>query len=323
MNTHTTGTPLRIRTVDDVLGVIPGLLGFHPEESLVVVVIADGLVEVTARLDLADATLVAEAGAADPLETLWSCYPDASFLVVVYTASAEQAWPVLDRVTEALDRLDVLLLVHADGTHWYDRPWGDGTPYDVRASALAAELAFRGLPVRSQRGDLERMIEPAWSPDEVVEALEQLELEHLGRPALRARAAGLHAEAMSAPRTLTLPEALLLAIAAHDPEFTDDVVLGLTRDNAATAVGLWVQVVQGTSPGTSGPALVLLALAAWVSGQGALQVVCLTRASTLVPGHPWLEFCDLTNRDVVPPSAWDDLRTDFVLARREVEIPTL
>lgn len=314
-----TEAPLRIRTEDDLLGAVPGLLGFHPEESLVVIVLADGLVQVTARLDLVEL----DRPGTDPLEALYDRFAGASFLVVAYSASPARAWEALDQVARALADADVLLLLHADGSRWYERPWSDGTPYDPRTNALAAELAFRGLPVRPRRAELERLLEPAWTPDEVVAALGSLELEGQSREELIARATTLHAVALAEPRRLALTEALVLAIAAHDDAFCDEVVLGLTRANAAAAVELWVQVVQGTSPGTSGPALVVLGVAAWIAGQGALQVVCLTRASGRAPGHPWLAFCDLTNRDVVPPSCWDDLRTDFVLARRGDDVPTL
>lgn len=44
----------RIRDLHDLLGVIPHLLGFHPDESLVVLVVVDGQVQLTARADLGD-----------------------------------------------------------------------------------------------------------------------------------------------------------------------------------------------------------------------------------------------------------------------------
>ena len=318
-----TPAPLRIRSVEDLLGVIPGLLGFHPEESLVVVVVEGGLVQVAARLDLAEFTGAPDEGAPAHLVPLCRRYPDASYLVVAYSSWPEQAWTALDRAGDALDGCDVLQVLHADECQWYETPWGEGTAYDARASAFAAEVAYRGLPVRSGRHDLERLLDPAHEPADVLAAVESLGLDQEGPAGLRARATTLHREVLAGARPLTLPEMLVLALAAHDADFADEVVLGLTRDNAARAVDVWVQVVRGTTPGTSGPATVLLGMAAWIGGQGALQVVCLTKAAALVQGHPWLAFCDLTNRAVVPPSCWDSIRTDFVLARRGADVPTL
>ncbi|MEZ5088888.1 MAG: DUF4192 family protein [Micropruina sp.] len=44
----------RVHHVDDMLGIIPHLLGFHPSESVVLVAVVDGIVELTARADLED-----------------------------------------------------------------------------------------------------------------------------------------------------------------------------------------------------------------------------------------------------------------------------
>src|SRR5690348_10551730 len=53
---HTDKPTLRIHGPVDLLTGIPYLLGFHPNESLVLVGLTHGALAVTARLDLADAT---------------------------------------------------------------------------------------------------------------------------------------------------------------------------------------------------------------------------------------------------------------------------
>jgi hypothetical protein len=47
-----TPTRLKVRRPDDLLAVIPYLLGFHPDESLVAVFVRSGRVILTARMDL-------------------------------------------------------------------------------------------------------------------------------------------------------------------------------------------------------------------------------------------------------------------------------
>ncbi|MDQ6849192.1 MAG: DUF4192 family protein [Actinomycetota bacterium] len=54
---HTTDSPsLQVRGPADLLAAVPYLLGFHPQESLVIIGLADNRVVVTARLDLTDVT---------------------------------------------------------------------------------------------------------------------------------------------------------------------------------------------------------------------------------------------------------------------------
>ena len=53
MSPFETPPRLSVRTVDDLVGLVPYLIGFHPRDSLVVIMLCDGQVEVTARVDLA------------------------------------------------------------------------------------------------------------------------------------------------------------------------------------------------------------------------------------------------------------------------------
>jgi hypothetical protein len=52
--TMTENSILRISGPADLLGAVPYLLGFHPQESLVIIGLADRQVVVTARIDLVD-----------------------------------------------------------------------------------------------------------------------------------------------------------------------------------------------------------------------------------------------------------------------------
>jgi hypothetical protein len=52
----------------------------------------------------------------------------------------------------------------------------------------------------------------------------------------------------------------------------------------------------------------LLGMAAWQTGDGALQVVCLEEIDLVDPELPLAAVLDWLNADVVPPSAWPDVR---------------
>src|SRR5438046_7564085 len=47
-----TQTRLKVRRPDDLLAIVSYLVGFHPEESLVAVVVRSGRVRVTVRMDI-------------------------------------------------------------------------------------------------------------------------------------------------------------------------------------------------------------------------------------------------------------------------------
>ena len=54
MSQDTSSPVTRVRSLSDLLGVVPHLLGFHPDESMVLIVIEHGHVLMTARTDLVD-----------------------------------------------------------------------------------------------------------------------------------------------------------------------------------------------------------------------------------------------------------------------------
>ncbi|PZQ43557.1 MAG: hypothetical protein DI570_29080, partial [Phenylobacterium zucineum] len=84
---------LAVRSVDDLIGLVPYLIGFHPEDSLVVMLLEDGRVLVTARVDLA---AVADLVALDALlARLFDRFPHAEGWFMAYTDDHELAWGVL------------------------------------------------------------------------------------------------------------------------------------------------------------------------------------------------------------------------------------
>jgi len=85
MTTNSSAPLARIRDLHDLLGVIPHLLGFHPDESLVIIVLDGAQVQVTARVDLTD---VATGGQVEMLmDRLLLRWPSATVWLVGYSAS--------------------------------------------------------------------------------------------------------------------------------------------------------------------------------------------------------------------------------------------
>ena len=81
-----------VTSLTDLVEVVPSLLGFHPHESLVLLAIRDGMVQLTARTDLFDAP------PARALAPAWHRLPGAHFVVIAFSADAGCAWWGLDDV---------------------------------------------------------------------------------------------------------------------------------------------------------------------------------------------------------------------------------
>ena len=300
--------PLRAHGLPDLLNVIPSLLGFHPTDSLVVVCIKGRRVVVTARVDL---TAVATPSAADAcFASVWERFPGSSCLAVAYSPDAVAAWGALEALAMATPWDVPVDAVHVDGERWYCSDEDEGRPYDPSASALAAEAAYRGVRVLPDRDALAATLAPSLTQAEMADALESViasRPEHTVATAL-----ALASSVMRRPRVPTPQEASTLAVAAFSPAFVEAVVTGIDSATAERAVSLWTSVVRATPEFAGAAASVVLAMAAWVAGDGALLNVCLERAAPHVGDSQWFRFLDIAVRAALPPTQWDAVRSELL-----------
>lgn len=299
---------LVVRGIGDLLDVVPALLGFHPADSLVAVLLVDGRVKVTARLDLCDAT---DAGHLDlSLGPLLSRFPSATWFWVAYTSDAGAAWEALEVAVSFLPWEVDFETVHVADHRWFLSPDDPGVSHDPTCSALAAEAAYQGLRVLPDRNEIARTLRSVAKDDDLERALAGVI--RLQPAEAVSRALELVTASMRTGAAIDLGAAALLAVAAHSPRFADAVITGIDRANARRAQQLWAGVVRGTHARTGGAAAVILGMAAWVSGDGALQNVCLDLAEPFVPESPWFRFLELANRVALPPSEWEGVRLDLL-----------
>jgi hypothetical protein len=115
-----TPRPFRIKSPADLLALVPCVLGFHPEESIVLVVTAGEAGQLHARLDLPrDDEEVSEV-----VQTLLMAVSRAEALqvaLVAYGADDGRVSDVVDLLVLELDVLgvDVLLAIRAEDERWY------------------------------------------------------------------------------------------------------------------------------------------------------------------------------------------------------------
>ncbi|QIK71102.1 DUF4192 family protein [Propioniciclava coleopterorum] len=300
--THPT-SPTTIRTMTDLVEVIPTLLGFHPCDSIVVVAVEDGHVLVTARADLPRE----EERLAPALDSLWRRYPRALFLLLGFCADPAVAWATLARVDADLPATTERRYLVVGDDRWFDAPDGEGTPYDRLGNVHVARAAFEGRPVRRSRAELAALIETSRTPEEVAASLRRVEASLQDDGDLLGRAEALLAAHLADPGELDLDDVTLLCLASHDDGFLDRHLWGMTPQEARVQQRLWLQVVRASVPSCRGGALVALGLTSWLCGEGALQVVCLEALGRVAGPPGWIDLLDLVNTAALSPNHWDAL----------------
>lgn len=297
-----------VRSLTDLIEVVPILLGFHPHDSIVVLAVEDGAIRLTARADLTD-------DPSDGLAAVWRRLPRAQLIVLAATVDADRAWYALGQVNDAIPRAVDRILLHADGEFWFEHRSDEGTPYDAVGSIHLARAAYSGRPVRASRDDLYRLVEPHRSAAELTASIERVASRSQTMSEVVGEALALvegHDEVVG---ELDIDDATILCLASHDPEFLDAVLLSTASENADARRSLWLQVVGGSVPQCAGGALVAVALAAWLTGDGALQSVCLEAMLDRPAPLDWVEVLDGLHRDAVPPQEWDHLRAHLLSKR--------
>ncbi len=322
---------LRMQHPGEVAELIPYLVGFTPEESLVVIVTRNGRVEVTARADLDG---IQQPGATeDLLDRIWSRFPDSDAFLVAYTEDHTAGWNTLHRADAHLAGLADRQTMLVDGDTW-ELPDGETGTIDP-AGQIATQAANYGLKLRPSRSDLQAAFASAPDSDQLAGRVGAV-LDTLPRPRdteaiLRLTADLLHRhlpEPADDPRQaaahVPLDDAIKLAVLAQNPSAQSFAVLSITRDNAPEHLALWRDVVnQVPEYGAEAP-LYLAGMAAWVSGDGASAVVALDRSVDLSRGEQPTGQVRLLSQlidQVVPPSTWEAIRED-VLASADHRVRT-
>lgn len=303
---------LTAQSPEEVLAAVPYLLGFHPQQSFVVVALRGTRVVFTARVDLTYALWEADRLArvvdnnhADALILLGFCEP------------TTESRDLLADLAELFRDFRIHDLLLSDGERWWSLLCDDpdccpveGTAYDISTTRFAAAAVAAGLPALPSRAELVRRVEgPTEDTDvqEVRAAFEEVLPDLAGWSAQerRGRIRRLIAR-YNTSRGLSDSECAELAVLSHDPVARDEVLGRLRRVDAPRQVALWNRVVDRSLPPFEVAPLCLLGLVAWLSGNGALQVVCMERAERINPGFSMLSLLNDIHDQAIPPTRWDE-----------------
>jgi hypothetical protein len=311
-----TANTLRLRSPADVVSAIPYLVGFHPDDSVVVLGFG-GLGDAYAvRLDLTAADVLIEHVSGLVARR------DSPYVVVAGYGSGDRVTPVVDRVRRALARHGVeprdVLRVEERRFWSYLCSEPGCCPVEGRVvddGPVVAEAVAAGLTALPDRADLVRSVEPVGG-------------ERMRRATERAkrRLAGWAGEAPAAVADRMATEGVRLvrailrrAAAGAGPPPSDEEVawLGVLMVNLRVRDEAWVRMREGDldvhirlwrdvlrrvrEPYAPAPAC-LLAFAAWRTGDGALANIALDRALAADPHYTMARLLRELFISGLPPS---------------------
>ncbi len=327
-----------------LIAALPAVLGFVPENSLILVSLDSGELGSIMRIDLGERLvdriehLVDVAAAAEP---------DAAIAVIV---DADGAWcpgcneehrELCEMLGEALAQHDIALwAAHvvdrvALGGRWHcaDGCGANGGVDDPSASPLAAAAVLDGRRLYPRRADLQAVVaadDPAHSAG-LAGAIEQQavmrEAAHRADPVGCCRRdvekAMAAAARVAGGQSLADAELAELSCALSDVQVRDTLYALAVGENADAAESLWAVLSRTLPQPWRVEPLVLLAFSAYARGDGPLAGVSLEAALCCEPDHRMAGMLDMALQSGLRPEHIRDLAvTGYRLAKRlGVQLP--
>lgn len=305
---------LAVNTVEDLVGLVPYLLGFHPEESLVVIVLEHGQVAVTARVDLA--AVVGPVALDDLLGRLFERFPCAEGWFLAFSDDDALAWEVLGSCVEVVGADRIGRLIQAGSTSWRADGLEGPTGATTATSPAAAQATVLGMPARRSRRELARMIVGPPAQELAGLAVEtEVRLAEVAALSARARR-GMLKGLLRTPADCAVTDCVRLAVLADQPAGQVAALRHLASGNAHQQLALWTQVARHSLAAYRPTVLSLLGFAAWQTGDGALQVVCLEALERAGTWSPLAGLLGWVNASVTPPQEWEQVRPALLTVLR-------
>lgn len=315
---------------------MPALLGFVPENSLVLVALHDGQMAGVIRLDLSDALhrqmgyLAKVAANAQPSKVI-AVFVDAGGAQCdtcddEYHEAAEELRAELAEYGIELYATHVVDRVEAGGRwHCPDGCGANGLVEDPTSSPLTVAAVLEGRRIFRGRDELaavtavddERMAAVSVAIDESLAArLDRADTaaDWVQRDIAAARAA---AERVAAGQQLDATEIAAVGCSLTDVMVRDTLYALAVGDDAGEAEMLWTELARTLPPLWRVEALVLLAYTAYSRGDGPLAGVSLESALRIDPTHRMASLLDMALQSAMGPEQIRRLAvTGYQLAQR-------
>jgi hypothetical protein len=322
-----------VRTPSELIAMVPHLLGFHPQESLVVV--PTDRPGPIARIDLPrtpdDRQIVAHS-----LVTGYRASPG-GVVILAFSSNEDATRAAVDVVTARSS--GVLHITDSMRIHngaWLSHTTGDrGIVNADDVSRFAADAVLRGrvMPAQS-RDNLAthlRSGDPAPLGHHLAAALQASDA-ITGKPVELAAEARWMAmritEFVATQQPLADRDAARMLADVQQTPLRDTALRLIEHDDASTHVALWTDLTRRAPDEAKTPAAELLGFSAWLSGDGARAWVALDQV-TDIENRPLAVLIGHALTHAVPPSAWttpvgppDFSTADATASDRRVTLPT-
>jgi hypothetical protein len=324
---------VKVGSAEGILAVVPHLLGFHPDHSLVVLGISGphGRIRLAFRYDLPEppdralsAEIAAHAAAVLAREHL-------TVAMVIGYGPGQAVTPVTDVAVPALRSAGIILndvLRVDEGRYWSylcENPQccpPDGTPCDPAGHPAAAALEAAGLAARTNRAALaDTLTRTAEATGPMAQAVERARrraarliedslhatpdgdilqsIADAGRRSVRLAVAQYRRGAQLAD----LDEVAWIGLALTDLRVRDDAWARMDPKFNEAHQRMWTHLVR-MLPAEFAPApAALLAFTAWQSGDGALAAIAIQRALDADPGYSMAKLIGEALQAGLPPAA--------------------
>ena len=315
-------TTLTARGPEDLLAAVPVVLGFHPEQSLVMLTFG-AVRSVHARLDLPPPARPAVREVVEVLLAPSRAHRVGSVAFVVYSADSALAARLAAAlvpafVAEGIGVIDVLR-VH-DGA-WSSVPIRSGgtetrpVPFDGGHHRFSAQAVFDGRVTLGSREELRATLAPCPETRERWEA-RIAQLPDPG-PADVVRVHDLVAGWVAQRRDPDDEGAARVLRAVRRLEVRDAALYAVTRDTSSDHLRVWGALLRGAPDEQVPDTAAITAFCAWLSGHGALAWCALDRCFEVAADHRL--GCCLAECLVraVPPTAWEEVVHDDGCARSD------
>jgi hypothetical protein len=312
-------TRLKVRRPDDLLAIVPYMIGFHPDEDLVAVFIKSGRVKLTTRTDIPHESASDEL--AEWIDALAERERADALALIAYSAASLPAHRLLTRLMDRLSGRELTDVLYVGHGRWWSLTCGEeccplaGTPYDLTAHPLSAAAVFAGLGVLANRQELPRLLNCA--EDLLAEVARFDSRSAAGRLLL-----SIVDSAPADAADLDERSCLLLGLLLTDTYVRDLAWARISRSDAEEHVRLWAGVVSRVPPVLAAAPLCLLGMAAWVAGHGALVNCCWERVSRIDPDYSMGKLLADIGERGIPPSIWQEIKTEMQ-AELAAELPML
>lgn len=294
---------------DDLIAAIPHLLGFNPQESVVLVPFTRALP--VARIDVPHTAAERETATtqlARPFLTqVPNAGPDPRLAIVCLTEDGRAASQAAEAIAEALSpHVAVLVKLWADERTWTDLDTGNsGVRTNEAATRLAAEAVIAGRQVPlGAREDLQRNLigdrEPLavalpaaaenWSTSSV----------DVERRWVEQRVGRFLEDGIS----LSDPDAARLLVGAQEHPIRDAAWSMMTQDDSPAHRALWSDLTRRAPDEVRTPAATLLAFSAWLGGDGASAWTALDQIPEGHQDYGLAGLMAVVLENAVPPSQW-------------------